>query len=336
MRRQISIAFQTDKAPSDYIMLAKLVNQYDFDVVSVYADAPYHPSFGPLLLMAPYIERARLGPAGVSPARMAAIDMAANTSLLSHTAPGGAYLGMVRGAWLAEHGIQEPDRPIQRIRETIAIVRKLLSGEGGGYDGQIFQVAPHVKVPYPLPKDRIPILIGSWGKKLAQVAGEIADELKIGGSANPDFLPVMREYIGVGERKAGRPEGTLGLVVGAVTVVDEDRDAAHEAARREAAVYLPIVAQMDVTLNVEPELRQRVQKHIHAGKLAAAAALISDDLLNRIAISGNANDLIQHAERLFAAGANRVEFGTPHGIVPQEGIRIIGERVIPALRANQF
>ena len=37
---QISIAFQTDKSSAEYITLAKLVNQYPFDVVSVYCDLP--------------------------------------------------------------------------------------------------------------------------------------------------------------------------------------------------------------------------------------------------------------------------------------------------------
>ena len=66
--RELSIAFQTDKTPAQYIALAKLVDQYDFDAVSVYCDAPFHPSYGPLLLMAPHIQKARLGPAAVSPA----------------------------------------------------------------------------------------------------------------------------------------------------------------------------------------------------------------------------------------------------------------------------
>ena len=40
---------------------------------------------------------------------------------------------------------------------------------------------------------------------------------------------------------------------------------------------------------------------------------------------------IRQAEALFAAGARRVEFGTPHGLDPEEGIRLLGERVLPAL-----
>ena len=79
---ELSIAFQTDKRAQDYIDLAKLVDQYPFDAVTVYCDAPYHPSYGPLLLMAPHIKRARLGPAGIPPSRMHPLDIAAQSALL--------------------------------------------------------------------------------------------------------------------------------------------------------------------------------------------------------------------------------------------------------------
>jgi 5,10-methylenetetrahydromethanopterin reductase len=97
-RREVGIAFQTDKTPAQYRELAQLVNRYGFDVVSVYGDAPFQPSFGPLMLMAPYLERARLGPACVSPSRMSPVDMSGNVALLDHLTSGRAYLGIARGA----------------------------------------------------------------------------------------------------------------------------------------------------------------------------------------------------------------------------------------------
>ena len=96
--RETSIAFQTDKTPAEYRALGQLVNRYAFDMVSVYSDLPYQPSFGPLLLMAPYLQRARLGPACVSPSRMSPVDMAGNAALLDHLTDGRAYLGIARGA----------------------------------------------------------------------------------------------------------------------------------------------------------------------------------------------------------------------------------------------
>lgn len=333
MTRRLSIAFQTDKTPAEYIALAQLADQYAFDVVSVYCDAPFHPAYGPLLLMAPHIRRARIGPAAVSPARIAPMDIAAETALLAGIAAGGVYIGLARGAWLADHGIREPDQPVQAIREAAAIVRLLLSGESGGYEGAVFQLAPHVRAPYPLPNAPVPLLIGTWGRRLGALAGEIADEVKIGGSANPDIIPVMQGYITHGEAQAGRAPGTVGVVIGAVSVIDADRDQARAAARRAVSLYLPVVAPLDPTLEIEPELIARVQDCVSRRDEDAAARLISDDLLDRFAFSGNPADIIRQSEALFAAGASRIEFGTPHGLRPAEGIRLLGEQVLPALRS---
>ena len=67
---------------------------------------------------------------------------------------------------------------------------------------------------------------------------------------------------------------------------------------------------------------------------AAAGALISDDLLRCFAFAGTPQEVADHAAALFAAGAGRVEFGTPHGLSAESGLRLLGERVVPALRVN--
>lgn len=331
-RREISIAFQTDKSTAQYIALAKLVNGYAFDRVSVYCDAPYHPAFAALLLMAPHITQARIGVAALPSSRIHPIDIAAQAALLAELAQGGIYLGFARGAWLGDMGIQEPAEPIQAVREAVEVTRYLLSGASGGYQGKVYSLADHVRAPYPLPDQLPPILIGSWGAKLCAVAGEIADEVKVGGSSNPDLIPTIQAYIAVGEQKAQRYSGAVGVVMGAVTVIDEDRKAARAAARRAAAQYLPVVAPLDPTLQVEPDRLQRIQTLTHQGDYEAAAALISDDLLERFAFSGDSADIIRQAEALFAAGASRIEFGTPHGIHPEAGIHLLGKRVLPALK----
>lgn len=332
MRREISIAFQTDKTAAQYSGLAQLVNQYDFDAVTVYCDLPFHPPFPPLMLMAPHIERARIGVAAIPPSRIHPVDIAAQTALLADVAHGDVYLGLARGAWLEEHGIQEHRPALQVIREAVEMIRYLLSGQEGGYAGQVYSLASHVRAPYPLPKQNIPILIGSWGPRLCALAGEIADEVKVGGSANPDIVPVIQSYIRTGEQIVSRPAHSVRVVMGAVSVIDDDRERARSAARRSVALYLPVVAPLDPTVQLEPNLVRRLQGHVSNGDIESATNLISDDLLDRFALAGNATDVIDQANRLFEAGAGRVEFGTPHGIPSENGIRILGEKVIPALR----
>ncbi len=327
---EISIALQTDKTAAEYVALAQLIDLYEFDVVSVYSDAPFHPSYAALLLMAPHLHSARIGAAAIPPARVHPIDIAAQTALLAQIAPGGVYVGLARGAWLEDHGIHEPDKPLQAIREAAEVVRYLLEGKSGGYPGEIYPLAPHVRAPYRLPDQPIPLLIGTWGRRLCALAGEIADEVKVGGSANPALIPVIRGYIREGERRAGRA-GAVGICLGAVTVIDEDRGQAREAARRAVALYLPVVAPLDPTVTVEPDLIARLKTHVEQGETAAAARLISDDLLDRFAFAGDAADIIRQTEALYAAGASRVEFGTPHGLPSERGIRLLGEQVLPAL-----
>lgn len=329
--REISIAFQTDKSPREYIALAQLVNRYAFDRVSVYCDAPYHPSYGPLLLMAPHLRRARLGPAAVSPYRIHPIDIAANTALLAEAAPGGVYIGLARGAWLAEHGIREPEAAIEGIGEAIAIIRKLLAGESAGYSGKVFNLAAHVRAPYPLPAGSIPIMIGTWGQKLARLAGGLADEVKVGGSANPAMVAQIRRWIAAGEAEAGRAAGSVGVALGAVTVVDEDRQLARQLARQAVALYLPVVAPLDRSISVDPELLARISEHVRQRELEAASRLISDELLDLFAFSGSPADLIEQSARLYEAGVQRIEYGTPHGLDAGRGVRDLGEKVLPGL-----
>jgi 5,10-methylenetetrahydromethanopterin reductase len=93
-----------------------------------------------------------------------------------------------------------------------------------------------------------------------------------------------------------------------------------------------VVIPLDTTIQVEPDLVERLRDHANQHKFDSASRLISDELLDRFAFSGNAADVIRQCEALFAAGASRVEFGTPHGIRAENGIRILGEKVLPALQ----
>jgi 5,10-methylenetetrahydromethanopterin reductase len=326
---QISIAFQTNKSADDYISLAKLVNRYEFDAISVYCDAPYHPSFGPLFLMAPHIQRARLGPAAVSPFRMHPIDIAANTALLANLALGGVYLGLARGAWLDDFGIKEPLTPILGIKEAIIIIRKLLSGELAGFNGKVFNIAEHVTAPYPLPRGIIPVLIGTWGSRTASLVGEIADEVKVGGSTNPEMGQRIAGCVRQGELKVGRNSGSVGIVLGAVTVIDEDRTLAQSLAKEALSLYLPVVAKLDPTVSLDPELIEKILRYVEQGDAQSAGKLIPDEILNKFAFSGDEKDIINQVENLFETGVTRVEFGSPHGLTSVCGIKLLGEKVLP-------
>ena len=229
--------------------------------------------------------------------------------------------------------MRELKPPITAMREAIGIIRRMLAGESAGIAGEVFQIEQHVRAPYPVPAHAIPLQIGTWGRRLARLAGELADEVKIGGSANPAVIPVIADYIAVGEARAGRERGTVKIVIGAVSVIDEDREAARWMARKSVALYMPIVSRLDPTLEIDPELMRRVQSRVQAGDAEGAARLIPDEVVDRFVFAGAPADIINQCERLYDAGATRIELGTPHGARDSAvGVKLIGEQVIPALR----
>ena len=97
-------------------------------------------------------------------------------------------------------------------------------------------------------------------------------------------------------------------------------------------MYLDVVAELDPTIEVPGEVLDTVRAQLRSGDVATAGAAIPDEVLGRFAFSGTPEQVAGQASVLFEAGANRVEFGTPHGLTPERGIDLIGGRVIPALQ----
>jgi 5,10-methylenetetrahydromethanopterin reductase len=174
-------------------------------------------------------------------------------------------------------------------------------------------------------------MLGTWGVQTARLAGEVADEIKVGGSANPAMAGHLRPHIEAGQVAAGRRAGSVGICLGAVTVVDEDREAARALARREVALYLPVVAPLDPTVT-DREWLDRITAAAARLDYAAVERDISDEMLDRFAYAGRPEDIVRQVEALAAAGVTRVEFGTPHGIDATHGIMLLGQYVLPALR----
>lgn len=320
----LSIAFQTDKPLAAYGPLAAIAEDYGFDTITVYNDLLYQPPWLPLLEMAKATNRAQIGIAAVVPFLCHPVNIAGNIALIDEASNGRTYLGMARGGWLDFVGVQVK-KPVTALREAFACVRHLLQQSNEPLAAEIFPLAGGDSLRWQVLRPDIPFLLGSWGEKTIQSCVDQVAEVKIGGSANPDVIAHFRRMIGNQTKK---------IVIGAVTVVDEDRMAARRRARREVALYLPVVAELDPTIQVEPELLGRLRIAAERYDFESAGTLISDELLARFAFAGNPQDVIAQVESLFAAGANRVEFGTPHGLPPEEGLRLLGQQVLPAFRST--
>lgn len=269
------------------------------DVISVFHDLLYQPAIGPLLLMARVTERIRLGPAALNPFTLHPYEIAGQIAFLDAVSGGRAYLGIAKGAWLDLLGLEE-ERPLAALREAVAVVEALLAGDTSGFAGERFTLAPGTELEYLRVRDEVPLLVGTWGRETAGWAGTVADEVKVGGTANPELVPLVRSWIG---------NDDVRLVTGCVTVVDADGDWARREAAAKVQPYLEVVARHDPTLDPE-----------------------EPPALERFCIAGTPAEVAARVVEIWEAGADRVELGTPQGRTTASGVRLICEQVVPLLR----
>lgn len=357
MQKQITIAFQTDKPLAAYGPLAATVEAHGFDGITVYNDMLYQPAWLPLLEIARATQQLTIGVAAVNPFTCHPMNIAGNIALIDEASNGRAYLGLARGGWLDFIGV-EPKRTVTALREAFTCVRHLLRQSKEPLAADLYPLAGGDSLRWSILRSEIPFLLGSWGPATIRACRDQISEIKIGGSANPDVIGHFRELLGpppslpapqglpgggtvassLGDLLPPQPgEGRggvngVGICIGAVCVVDEDGAAARAHVKREVALYLPVVAELDPTVDLEPELVQRLKQAADRYDFDGAVGLISDELLKRFAFAGTPDEVADHAASLFAAGASRVEFGTPHGLTTEEGLRLLGTRVLPALK----
>jgi 5,10-methylenetetrahydromethanopterin reductase len=265
------------------------------DVISVFHDLFFQPAIFPLITIARVTERVRVGPAALNPQTLHPVEIAGQVASLDLASGGRAYCGLVVGSWLDQLGLDE-QRPLTRLREAVAVITRLLAGDRTGYSGECFTLAEGAALAYEPLRREVPILIGTWRPRTASFACGVAGEVKIGGSANPDMVRLMRSWLG---------EDGPRIVVGAVTAVDEDGERAREQARRRVRMYLDVVAGLDPTLG------------LGAGE---------EPPLEKFVIAGTPEEVARQALALYDAGVHRVEFGNPHGL------DLLCDRVLPLLR----
>jgi 5,10-methylenetetrahydromethanopterin reductase len=250
--------------------------------------------------MARVTERVRLGPAALNPFTAHPYEIAGQTAFLDAVSGGRAYVGLAKGAWLDRLGLDE-ERPLRALQEAVAVVEALLAGDERGVDGERFRLEPGTTLAYPRVRDRVPLLVGSWGRRTLAWAGTVADEVKLGGTANPALVPLARAWI-------GNPD--VRLVTGCVTVVDEDPDRARARAHEAVRPYVEVVGGLDPTLADE------------GGALP----------LDRFCLAGTPEEVAERVRELWAAGVDRVELGTPQGLTTRDGVALICDRLLPLLR----
>ena len=332
---EFGVGFGGTLAPTEYRGLSVRLEELGFDVATVFGDLMMQPPAMVLATLAEETRHIRLGVGCYTPWTLHPVEIAGQLAYLDQLSGGRAFMGIVRGAWLDQLSL-DTSASLAAVADTVAIVRLLLSGSGDGYDGRVYSVAAGITPFYPVLREHIPLMVGTWSPRLSEFAGAHADQIQVGGCANPAMAPVVKQFAAVGESAAGRTPGSVDIVLTAVTVVDEDGDAARARARTEVALPFQVIAGLDRTLDVDPALLNTMESLLREHRYVEAGRLIPDDLLDKFTFAGTPEEVSAHAAAVYDAGATRIEFDSPFGLTPTGGVELLGTKVLPMLRSAGY
>jgi 5,10-methylenetetrahydromethanopterin reductase len=231
--------------------------------------------------------------------------------------------------------------PAVVMRESLEIVRGVLSGEPFQYDGKAFQAGiPALAREAHAGRSRVPMYVGATGPVLQRLAGSHSDGLLTASITTPAFVRHSRQVMEEGARKAGKDPASLDL--GSVIVGSISRDGAHakDGAREMAAMYLAnkvqnIRGSADTLLEkagLSASEIQPIADAMEKGGRKAAAKAVSDEVLAKVCpIAGTPGECIARIEEYRAAGCTHIMLEL-WGENREEQAWLFGDTVLPHFR----
>jgi F420-dependent oxidoreductase-like protein len=192
------------------------------------AEAWGHDAATPIAFVAARTTRVKLGTAIMQAGTRTPALIAMTAMSLDAMSHGRFLLGLgVSGPQVIEgwHGIRF-ERPVQRMRETMEIVRRAVRGERVAYKGSVYEL------PLPggegkalrssaNPRPNIPIYLATLSPKSLEMTGELADGW-LGTSFMPEHARVFLDPLEAGAKRAGRSLAAIDLQVAAGVVAFSD------------------------------------------------------------------------------------------------------------------
>lgn len=291
---KVSVVVEGDKPLSTYLEIAKTMDRHGFYSLQVYEHVPYRPAWGICFSVAPFLRNVRVGPVTVPANLYSPLVNARLAAFLSSVSPG-AVLGISRGAYMGERRAA-----IKEVVEHVEHLASHMARMDWGCDNR-----PVVYVGTSGP------LLTKAASKSDAVQGIVVDNL-----ANPSYAAQMRNWInevgGVGKELVARPFTFL------VEKQDEIRDF------------------LEILLRYVVDLVDGSPMMSYAGLSLSDLEHVDDEVearvLENFAVFGGEDEIIEKSVKLLKNGVDHLVFGHPIASNIVEGVRKIGEKIIPVLR----
>jgi 5,10-methylenetetrahydromethanopterin reductase len=236
--------------------------------------------------------------------------LAATFSTLDDLAPGRIKLGL--GAWwdpLASKVGIERRHPVQAMRETVEVTRRLLAMERVTFHGEHVHV-DDIEIDI-VHGDRspkhVPIYIAATtGMQMMELAGEIGDGVLLNYLVGPEYNRLALEHLAIGAERAGRLLDDVDRPQLVVCSLDDDRSLALDRARELVTQYLGQQPHIGKASGVDPSLLEEIGAILgwpatHE-QIERAMALVPDDVVQLVTASGTVDECRAKVAEYVAAG----------------------------------
>jgi 5,10-methylenetetrahydromethanopterin reductase len=306
---RIALYLQDAHDLSDCLSYVQYAEKKGFEAVWQAESRLVRDAIVPMAAYAAVTSRIRIG-SGVINNWTRNIGLLAATFLtLDDLAPNRIDCGI--GAWwdpLAANVGIERRKPLQAMRETIEVFRRLLALENVTYEGEFHRVKRiELDVVHGRREPRrVPVYIGATGDRMLELTGEIADGCLLNYCVPPEYNDRAIELLEKGAKKRGRSLKDVDRPQLVVCSVDRDRNRAIESAKELITQYLAQQPHIARASGVAKETVQRVRSLLGwpatKKQVREAMKLVPDELVLGITATGTPEEARDRVQEYIQRG----------------------------------
>lgn len=263
--------------------------------------------FSLLAFLAVHTKKINLGTGIVSVFSRTPAAIAQTIATLDEISEGRMILGLgTSGPVVIEdwHGIKF-EKPIQRTREYIEIIRMILNGDRVNYSGEIFKLKSF-RLQFTPPRKNIPIYIASIGPKNIRLTGELADGW-IPFLVPKEYIQDVKKELVTGAEVTRRDAGQIVVCPYIPACVSRDVDSAKRVVQEHIAHYVGGMGTFYHNAISRYGFRDDADRIMEAwkkGSKTQAVECVSDSMMDSVAIVGTAGEGRKKLEEFRQAGAD--------------------------------
>lgn len=324
---EFAITFKPDLPHSRLVALTRQAEAAGFSYGWIFDSHVLWQEPYPLLtLMAANTERMRLGTCVTNPAVRDATVTASLLATLNQISGGRMDLGIGRGD-SSRRVMGKKPTTLARLEETVQVVRDLCAGKKITYEEREIQMAWSDAVP--------PVWVAGYGPKALRCAGRVGDGVVL-QFADPHLIKWCLGFVREGAEEAGRDFSKIRVMSAAPVWVSDDLKKARDQVRWFPALVSNHI--VDLVSRYKPEeLPEELTAYIrdrkgydylhHAEVGSSNAEFVTDEIVDRFAIVGTAEEHIRRLRELIAVGVTQFNIYLMSGD-EEDTVEVYGREIV--------